>query len=777
MNSIRELDLKTASLLRSSLSICTYAQAVEEVVFNAIDAGATSISITVNFSTLSFEVSDNGFGIEEEDFSLIGERYATSKIRKLEDLKNLTTLGFRGEALASLKETSTLEIISRSSNSFTTYSKIFQDGCVLFLGPSVKKRSSVGSTVRVHNFLHSLPVRQKRLVELIEIESLSKRLEGLYLIRPYLTIILKDEVNSQEILKTKRCESKKLAFRLLYGNLKLLCSCEFYELAEACDRYALSGIVCSTGYYSKEFQFLYVNSRLVQKSQFHRLLDRIFDHTAIGSRWAHVQPGGRENVFGVYVLNFSCSPCEVDIGFEPARVTVEFKDWSPALRFFRESLLQFFNSKDLLMNCSPTFSDTLANGNIPQDLIVKRDSAAYNTCSHRNSVESGDPLNNDATTIRREVTGKATKLYVAEKISEKKFGFLSDFAIYRSCINNFEDKRNHSPCKPRNCSSHTAGDWGRTKSAGAPPESSDASGKTVVELFRNWVNPTFAFIGQPRHSKNLVGVPVQFHKEMLKSARVLRQVDKKFIACRMAYTDPTGDRSEPMDLLVFVDQHAAHERIRLENYFELVHQKEICTVLLDPPLLVDDLRGCDVGSLNMYSRELEKWGVFSNARGSGALEITEVSEVFISSIDSDSVTSLLKTAVHELIQTMRSLCGIAGTIPRCFLDVLNRLSCRGAIKFGDKLDYAECARLLDSLSRFAFSVCPRPSFHGAFGRLVNVYGHAKALTQFKEVRQQIKFLLYKSWLLLLGTGSDRHAAVWWTAVLKENGAKAWPPPS
>jgi hypothetical protein len=121
----------------------------------------------------------------------------------------------------------------------------------------------------------------------------------------------------------------------------------------------------------------------------------------------------------------------------------------------------------------------------------------------------------------------------------------------------------------------------------------------------------------------------------------------------------------------------------------------------------------------------------------------------------------------------------------------------GAIKFGDKLDYAECARLLDSLSRvtffvslsslvalllflkvqFAFSVCPRPSFHGAFGRLVNVYGHAKALTQFKEVRQQIKFLLYKSWLLLLGTGSDRHAAVWWTAVLKENGAKAWPPPS
>jgi hypothetical protein len=226
------------------------------------------------------------------------------------------------------------------------------------------------------------------------------------------------------------------------------------------------------------------------------------------------------------------------------------------------------------MNCSPTFSDTLANGNIPQDLIVKRDSAAYNTCSHRNSVESGDPLNNDATTIRREVTGKATKLYVAEKISEKKFGFLSDFAIYRSCINKcFEDKRNHSPCKPRNCSSHTAGDWGRTKSAGAPPESSDASGKTVVELFRNWVNPTFAFIGQPRHSKNLVGVPVQFHKEMLKSARVLRQVDKKFIACRMAYTDPTGDRSEPMDLLVFVDQHAAHERVQYYLWAVLVCER------------------------------------------------------------------------------------------------------------------------------------------------------------------------------------------------------------
>jgi DNA mismatch repair ATPase MutL len=132
-------------------------------------------------------------------------------------------------------------------------------------------------------------------------------------------------MREQEISIQVACVQGSLALMLLYGNLKLLCSCEFYELAEACDRYALSGIVCSTGYYSKEFQFLYVNSRLVQKSQFHRLLDRIFDHTAIGSRWAHVQPGGRENVFGVYVLNFSCSPCEVDIGFEPARVTVEFK--------------------------------------------------------------------------------------------------------------------------------------------------------------------------------------------------------------------------------------------------------------------------------------------------------------------------------------------------------------------------------------------------------------------------------------------------------------------
>jgi len=90
------------------------ASVVKELVENSIDAGSTNISVEINNGGISFiKVVDNGSGIEEDDIEIAFERHATSKIRRASDLEAITSLGFRGEALASIASVSTVEVTSR----------------------------------------------------------------------------------------------------------------------------------------------------------------------------------------------------------------------------------------------------------------------------------------------------------------------------------------------------------------------------------------------------------------------------------------------------------------------------------------------------------------------------------------------------------------------------------------------------------------------------------------------------------------------------------------
>ncbi|KAJ8309576.1 hypothetical protein KUTeg_014450 [Tegillarca granosa] len=193
-SSITQLTPEVKSLLRTGVAITSVTQCIEEMVLNSIDSGASCIAVRVDMSCYKFQVADNGCGISEEQLGLVGQRYSTSKCHTVGDLDNLCYYGYRGEAIASLKDvTSLLEIVSRTKTSARSYCKMFQKGRSLSVIESSVNRPSAGTTVTVHDLFYNLPVRRNVINANLEVENIKKRLEAIALIKPGISVTLRND--------------------------------------------------------------------------------------------------------------------------------------------------------------------------------------------------------------------------------------------------------------------------------------------------------------------------------------------------------------------------------------------------------------------------------------------------------------------------------------------------------------------------------------------------------------------------------------------------------
>ena len=127
--SIQLLDENTINKIAAGEVIERPSSVVKELVENAIDAKATAITVEIKEGGISFiRVTDNGTGINGNEISMAFERHATSKIKSIEDLITVSSLGFRGEALASIAAVSQVELITKTKESFNGYRYICEGG-------------------------------------------------------------------------------------------------------------------------------------------------------------------------------------------------------------------------------------------------------------------------------------------------------------------------------------------------------------------------------------------------------------------------------------------------------------------------------------------------------------------------------------------------------------------------------------------------------------------------------------------------------------------------
>lgn len=289
------------------------ASVVKELVENSIDANATKIEIEVEGGGIHLiRVRDNGHGILKEDLSLAFFRHATSKIHSINDLAAIASLGFRGEALASIASVSKCTLASKALLSDEAWQIHIHPDLQTTLSPAAH---AVGTTIIVADLFYNTPVRRKFLrsekSENLAIEEIVKRLA---LAAPHVTFTLKQ---NQKLIRRYEAICEPAAIEARVGSIV---GQSFITQAKAVkfEREALTlyGWIAPPDLQKRhtDCQYFFVNQRMVK--------DRILSHAIRTCHQRH--PRFVEGTYPAYVLFLALDPTEVDVNVHPTKQEVRF---------------------------------------------------------------------------------------------------------------------------------------------------------------------------------------------------------------------------------------------------------------------------------------------------------------------------------------------------------------------------------------------------------------------------------------------------------------------
>ncbi len=285
------------------------ASVVKELMENAIDAGSDDIELIIKDAGKTLiQVTDNGAGMSETDARMSIERHATSKIRKADDLFSIHTMGFRGEALASVAAISHLEILSRrASDEMATLLRIE--------GSEVKEHqpsaAATGTTIRVKNLFYNVPARRNFLKsENAEYRHILEEFQRIALVYPDIRFSLIH--NQSPVYKLEKTSLKKRVVDIFGAsfNKKIVPIKSETSMAE------ITGFIGKPEYARKKRgeQYFFVNKRFIRHPYFHH---------AVNNAFQELLP---EGYHPTYFIFFDVPPERIDINIHPTKTEVNFQD-------------------------------------------------------------------------------------------------------------------------------------------------------------------------------------------------------------------------------------------------------------------------------------------------------------------------------------------------------------------------------------------------------------------------------------------------------------------
>jgi DNA mismatch repair protein MutL len=328
---IRELSDELISQIAAGEVVERPASVVRELVDNALDAGATQVTVRLAAGGVRLiSVEDDGLGILTEELPLAFRRHATSKIGNLQDLESVATMGFRGEALAAINSIADCAILSRASGQSAAY---LLDGRTGELKPVAR---SQGTTVEVKELFYSTPARRKFLkTDATELSHCIESVRRHALARPDVGFAIWHDGKLVE--QWRRCEDLSLEASLNQRLTDVL-GADFIAQSIAVD-WRPASAARAQGEPSTEFsqgpgalrvwgrvgipdaarsradqQFCYVNGRFVR--------DKVLTHAA-RSAYEDVLHGHRQPVYALYL---AMDPARVDVNVHPTKIEVRFRD-------------------------------------------------------------------------------------------------------------------------------------------------------------------------------------------------------------------------------------------------------------------------------------------------------------------------------------------------------------------------------------------------------------------------------------------------------------------
>ncbi len=305
---------------------------VKELVENALDAGASAISVETKDGGIEMiRVTDNGSGIDAGQVRNAFLRHATSKIRQAEDLDRIGSLGFRGEALSSIAAVSKVEIITKTKEKLTGVHFILEGGKEKVFE---EIGAPEGTTIIMRNLFFNTPVRRKFLKQpQTEGSYIAELMEHLALSRP--DVSFKLLMNGQVRFHTSGNGDLKEVIYRIYGKE---ISTNLIEISASMAGAEIRGYLGKPqiNRSSRNFETYFINRRYIRSSLIAKAVEEGYKQYLM------------QHKFPFVVLHFTVEPERVDVNVHPTKMDVRFTDTAPLYQFIVESVSQTLKERELI---------------------------------------------------------------------------------------------------------------------------------------------------------------------------------------------------------------------------------------------------------------------------------------------------------------------------------------------------------------------------------------------------------------------------------------------
>ncbi|HEV2472466.1 MAG TPA: DNA mismatch repair endonuclease MutL, partial [Chthonomonadales bacterium] len=585
------------------------ASVVKELIENSIDAGATHIRVELVGGGLSLiHVTDNGGGIPAGELPLALSRHATSKVASIDDLEHIRSLGFRGEALASIAAVADVTLTSRHREEQQGAQVSASNG---HISEVMAAASPVGTTMTVRNLFSAVPARLKFLKSrTTEVSHCHHLLEQYALAYPEIRFSVSSE--GRQIFATPGDGKISSVLVAIYG-LEVAEQMIPVSSLDGRDEDPLRPV--ATGYISKptcykstrQYMSFFVNRRWVMSRMLSASIEEAYKTLLLTGRHP------------IAVINIIIDPSQIDVNVHPAKTEIRFlrerRVYSAIVRAVRNAILEGAEMPQWGSASSTTPSsshdDTSLMRDLPGDLPEDMPAESTNPTGHGNEAF---PRDNPWLTVTEEETGTKppllSRLWQSHVRGQQALG-TEILRFAQDDRTGFDDDMTGFDREHSLSGSTDTSDTSDTNPAhpNSPPRLSNTSD----------TSDTFAATGSIQASTSMSRLPI---------LRVIGQLSQSYIV------------TEGPDGMYLVDQHAAHERILLERMVAALQARATLSQLLLTPLRLE-LAPVELEALEEHLEQLRGIGFTLEILEDGALEARAVPQALLKQINARSLRDLL----------------------------------------------------------------------------------------------------------------------------------------
>lgn len=636
MPEIQLLDQATINQIAAGEVIDRPSSVVKELLENAIDAKATAITVEIKDGGISFiRITDNGCGIEKDQVRKAFLRHATSKLHTIDDLLDIGSLGFRGEALSSIAAIAQVELISKPPEAMLGISYQIEDGEEKSL---TQIGAPDGTTILVRNLFYHVPARKKFLkTAATEGNYINQLMENMAMLRP--DISMRFINGGQNKLYTSGNGRLKDLIYTIYGRE---ISSNVLEINYECPLFAVTGYIgkpiISRG--NRTFENYYINGRFVKSRLIAAAIEQAY------------KPFMMQHRYPFTVLHIKIKPELIDVNVHPAKMEVRFQQENEIYELLAGAIENTLRGKEFIPDVSDdgkAEKKVQEKQKLPEPFEQRRLQAMKEIippppAEHKTQNEQ-KPSAEHKTQSEQKLPRNEEQPKVPSKLSEPVCEYKAE---KKQTIKDSDSK------------------W----------ESASGIHKRIGQDVSQTVNqmPT-----QPEQKLEKPEQQTLFTEPLLsEKARIHHRLIGQLF--------DTYWLIQYGNQLYIMDQHAAHEKVNYERLMEAYRKKERITQFVSPPMVISLTRAGEA-ILEEFKSEFERIGFTIEPYGGREYAISEIP------------ANLYGINEKELFLEMLSDLEDRGSMQPSELiaSKLASMSCKAAIKGGQKISFQEADALVSQL--------------------------------------------------------------------------------